>query len=94
MLSTVRHVFTFFWNLLSDTKTMYCVSLETVLCGHEGWVYGVHWQPPYKCKANEISYPMRLLTASMDKTMIIWEPDPETGAKLKPLALVPLYLPV
>lgn len=24
----------------------FAVSLETVLAGHENWVYGVHWQPP------------------------------------------------
>lgn len=24
----------------------FAVSLETVLAGHENWVYGLHWQPP------------------------------------------------
>ena len=24
---------------------MYAVSVESVLSGHENWVYGVHWQP-------------------------------------------------
>ncbi len=22
------------------------MTLETVLAGHENWVYGIHWQPP------------------------------------------------
>ncbi|XP_050302290.1 elongator complex protein 2 [Anthonomus grandis grandis] len=39
--------------------------LETVLSGHEGWVYSVHWNPKN----------MQLLSASIDKSMIIWEYD-------------------
>ena len=53
--------------------------VETVLYGHEGWVYGVHWQPAIKDDGGQRHQPMKLLTASMDKTMIIWEPDSETG---------------
>lgn len=53
--------------------------VETVLYGHEGWVYGVHWQPPTHDNSGQRHQPMKLLTASMDKTMIIWEPDTETG---------------
>lgn len=30
----------------TDTSSEFAVSLETVLAGHENWVYGVHWQPP------------------------------------------------
>lgn len=26
---------------------MHAVSLETVLAGHENWVYGIHWQPSF-----------------------------------------------
>lgn len=26
---------------------VYAVSLETVLAGHENWVYGIHWQPSF-----------------------------------------------
>lgn len=48
----------------------YDITLETVLCGHEGWVYGVHWQP---IKTDNCET-MKLLSASIDKTMIIWEP--------------------
>lgn len=32
--------------LSTDKSSVYAVSLETVLAGHENWVYGVHWQPP------------------------------------------------
>ena len=53
--------------------------VETVLYGHEGWVYGVHWHPQTIDAQGARHQPMRMLTASMDKTMIIWEPDVETG---------------
>ena len=57
--------------------------VETVLYGHEGWVYGVHWQPAVKYGKGQRHQPMKLLTASMDKTMIIWEPDSETGESIR-----------
>uniref|UniRef100_A0A672IEB8 Elongator complex protein 2 n=1 Tax=Salarias fasciatus TaxID=181472 RepID=A0A672IEB8_SALFA len=57
---------------------MYAVTLETVLAGHENWVYGVHWQPPL-LKGGELQQPLRLLSASMDKTMIIWAPEEGSG---------------
>nr|XP_012220137.1 PREDICTED: probable elongator complex protein 2 [Linepithema humile] len=53
----------------------YNVTLESVLCGHEGWVYGVHWQPTEGKNSNN----MRLLSSSLDKSMIIWELDDTTG---------------
>lgn len=45
----------------------FAVSLESVLQGHEGCVYGVHWS-----KDNE-SGKIQLLSSSIDKTLIIWE---------------------
>ncbi|XP_011870635.1 PREDICTED: probable elongator complex protein 2 [Vollenhovia emeryi] len=48
----------------------YNVTLESVLRGHEDWVYGVHWQP---VKTDDCET-MRLLSSSIDKTMIVWEP--------------------
>uniref|UniRef100_A0A8C5HBQ6 Elongator complex protein 2 n=1 Tax=Gouania willdenowi TaxID=441366 RepID=A0A8C5HBQ6_GOUWI len=56
----------------------YAVALETVLAGHENRVYGVHWQPP-QFKGGEMQQPLRLLSASMDKTMIIWAPEEGSG---------------
>ena len=29
-----------------DTVLYFAVSLESVLAGHEGWVYGIDWHPP------------------------------------------------
>ncbi|CAE1237158.1 ELP2 [Acanthosepion pharaonis] len=56
----------------------YTVTLESVLHGHEGWIYSVHWHPTIKTE-NGYHQPMKLLTASMDKTMIIWAPDEDAG---------------
>lgn len=26
---------------------IYMIQLETVISGHDGWIYGVHWKPNY-----------------------------------------------
>ncbi|CAF2054624.1 BnaCnng34390D [Brassica napus] len=52
----------------------YQVSVESVLIGHEDWVYSVEWQPPVDCHQ-----PLSILSASMDKTMMIWRPEKKTG---------------
>ncbi|XP_059712074.1 elongator complex protein 2 isoform X1 [Haemorhous mexicanus] len=67
---------------VKDADTSYAVSLESVLAGHENWVYAVHWQPSFS-KDGSIQQPMRILSASMDKTVIIWEPDEESGVWLE-----------
>lgn len=51
----------------------YTISLIGILTGHEGWVYSVNWSPDGK----------KLLTASIDKTMIIWENNPKTNMWLE-----------
>ncbi|XP_059206595.1 elongator complex protein 2 isoform X2 [Centropristis striata] len=61
-----------------DLSSVFAVSLETVLAGHENWVYGVHWQPPLY-KGGELQQPLSLLSASMDKTMILWAPEEGSG---------------
>nr|XP_034189506.1 probable elongator complex protein 2 [Osmia lignaria] len=52
----------------------YNITLESVLCGHDGWIYGVHWYPQQSNKNN-----LKLLSCSLDKSMIIWELDEVTG---------------
>uniref|UniRef100_A0A8D0H7Y5 Elongator complex protein 2 n=1 Tax=Sphenodon punctatus TaxID=8508 RepID=A0A8D0H7Y5_SPHPU len=66
----------------SDFDTTYAVSLESVLAGHENWVCAVHWQPSI-FKDGRIQQPMGLLSASMDKTIIMWAPDEESGVWLE-----------
>ncbi|XP_069032804.1 elongator complex protein 2 [Embiotoca jacksoni] len=61
-----------------DGPSVFAVSLETVLAGHENWVYGVHWQPPFY-NGGELQQPLSLLSASMDKTMILWAPEEGSG---------------
>uniref|UniRef100_UPI00398EA3B4 elongator complex protein 2 isoform X2 n=1 Tax=Pristiophorus japonicus TaxID=55135 RepID=UPI00398EA3B4 len=60
----------------------YAVMLETVLAGHENWVYGLHWQHPFQ-KDGRLEQPLSLLSASMDKTMILWAPDEESDVWLE-----------
>ncbi|NXI48443.1 ELP2 protein, partial [Galbula dea] len=67
---------------VKDTDTTYAITLESVLAGHENWVYAVHWQPSFS-KDGSMQQPMRILSASMDKTVIIWEPDQESGVWLE-----------
>lgn len=59
----------------------YQVSLESLLIGHEDWVYSVQWQVSstletegVPCYQSEI-----ILSAPMDKTMMIWKPEKTSG---------------
>ncbi|KAK3108608.1 hypothetical protein FSP39_011810 [Pinctada imbricata] len=61
-----------------ESSVTYAVSLESVLSGHENWIYGLQWHPPQKTNG-QTHRPMCILSASMDKTMILWKPDPESG---------------
>ncbi|XP_061752984.1 elongator complex protein 2 isoform X2 [Nerophis ophidion] len=61
-----------------DVSSVFAVSLETILAGHENRVYGVHWQPP-SYTGGRLQQPLRLLSASMDKTMILWAPEEGSG---------------
>ncbi|XP_017768864.1 PREDICTED: probable elongator complex protein 2 [Nicrophorus vespilloides] len=51
----------------------YIIDLETILAGHEGWIYSVNWSQ------NE----EKLLSASLDKSMIIWELNKEANLWLE-----------
>ncbi|XP_020082935.1 elongator complex protein 2 [Ananas comosus] len=60
-------------------SSSYQVSLESLLVGHEDWVYSVEWQPPSLINGTNCHQPMSILSASMDKTMMIWRPEKTTG---------------
>ncbi|XP_058832263.1 elongator complex protein 2-like [Topomyia yanbarensis] len=49
-----------------ESTYYYAVSLESVLQGHEGWVYGVHF--------SKQGSQLHLLSSSIDKTLTIWTP--------------------
>lgn len=53
-------------------ENTFVVHLDAVLSGHEGWVYSVQWNK------NEDGR-IRLISSSMDKSVIIWEVDEESG---------------
>ena len=71
--------------------TMFNVALESILYGHEDWVYSILWHPvvekdgtqplPMMTHVNisllkgKKHQPHSLLSASMDRTMMIWSPD-------------------
>ncbi|KAM6219987.1 elongator complex protein 2 isoform 4-T4 [Rhynchocyon petersi] len=65
-----------------SAKIEFAVTLETLLAGHENWVNAVHWQPSFY-RDGVLQQPMKLLSASMDKTMILWAPDEESGVWLE-----------
>ncbi|KAK9750430.1 hypothetical protein RND81_02G196400 [Saponaria officinalis] len=62
-------------------SSSYQISLESLLIGHEDWVYSVQWQPPSVTSAEKSGYiqPLSILSASMDKTMMIWQPEQTSG---------------
>lgn len=61
-------------------NSWYAISLESVLYGHDNWVYGVHW---YKSAEDTLS----LLSASIDKTLIIWQSTAEGGIWMEKVRL-------
>lgn len=62
-------------------SSSYQISMESLLIGHEDWVYSVEWQPPSTSSVEGIEcfQPQSILSASMDKTMLIWQPEKTTG---------------
>ncbi|XP_058798401.1 elongator complex protein 2 [Phymastichus coffea] len=56
----------------------YEIVLESILCAHDSWIYEVHWHPLLK-KDNKNCQPLKLLSCSLDKTAIIWEPSKNAG---------------
>ncbi|XP_071944590.1 elongator complex protein 2-like [Antedon mediterranea] len=61
-----------------DKTKEFMVSLESVLVGHENWVYDIHWRSA-EFQDGVHHQPMHLVSASMDKTMIIWKLDTDSG---------------
>lgn len=67
--------------IIAAGSSSYRISLESLLIGHEDWVYSVQWQPPsIACVLGAATHqPESILSASMDKTMMIWQPERTTG---------------
>lgn len=68
--SVIEEIPNNFGGLTTSVKE-FAVNLETVLCGHECWVTEVKWHLSQEEDGKEKLY---LLSSSMDKTIILWEP--------------------
>lgn len=55
----------------SDSRQRFVVKLDTVLSSHDGWVHAVKWIKPGAASGQDSA--LRLLSASMDKTMVLWQ---------------------
>nr|CAD7425463.1 unnamed protein product [Timema monikensis] len=64
----------------------FAVSLESVLAGHEGWLYGVNWHPSVTGDDGS-RQPLSLLSSSLDKTLVLWAPDEQSGVWLDAVRL-------
>uniref|UniRef100_A0AC35UD48 Elongator complex protein 2 n=1 Tax=Rhabditophanes sp. KR3021 TaxID=114890 RepID=A0AC35UD48_9BILA len=53
--------------------TGYKVTVDSILSGHEGWIYSVEWHPTK----------LALMTCSIDKSIMIWEPIEGRGIWLE-----------
>lgn len=69
--------------LIQVGQTKLAVRHDALLAGHDGWIYGVHWHPPVVTETGTCIQPERLLSASMDKTVIVWSPEKESGVWLE-----------
>ncbi|KAK3930472.1 putative elongator complex protein 2 [Frankliniella fusca] len=52
----------------------WAATVDSVLAGHEGWVYSVCWHPKIIDGSGHEVQPLYLLSASLDKTMVLWTP--------------------
>ncbi|RUS29085.1 WD40-repeat-containing domain protein [Jimgerdemannia flammicorona] len=70
----------------SQKKQRYNIMFEALLMGHDDWVFSVGWQKPMLVQGQDgvkrYHQPMALVSASSDKSMMIWRPDTETGVWL------------
>ena len=58
---------------LRTQHNTYQAGLQGLLVGHEDWVHSVMWQPGV---GQQEAY---LLSSSMDRTMMLWRRDADTG---------------
>lgn len=57
----------------------YMFMFHALLMGHEDWVHSVQWQPATQ-SSGKYHQEMTLVSASADKSIIIWKPDETTEA--------------
>jgi len=62
---------------------MFAVAMEALLVGHEDWVFSAAWQPQQPVADSADSTAPCLLTASMDRTMMLWRPEASAGLQTR-----------
>eukprot|EP00842_Homolaphlyctis_polyrhiza_P005820 jgi/Hompol1/6239/HPOL_004898-RA len=68
-LSTKAH-------LIKVSDQSFAFMFDALLMGHDDWVHSVSWQPSnFKGKYHYAIVPMALISASADKSIMLWEPD-------------------
>jgi len=60
----------------ASSTAQYSASIEAVLSAHENWVYSANWNKS-SCSKNLCG--LRLLSASIDKTIVLWKYDPDAN---------------
>lgn len=53
----------------------YKLNFEALLLGHDSWITGLHWHPVQWESDSKYIQPQYLLSASADKSMILWAPQ-------------------
>ena len=65
------------FKLISKAKKVieYTISLDSVLYGHEDWVYSVRWHPRLTAANGNGKQPLTFISSSIDKTIVMWKYD-------------------
>ena len=67
--------------LFSETPKTFTLTLESLLYGHSDWVYSTRWATATLDPAiGAVVQPLKFLSASADKSLILWEYEAEEGA--------------
>lgn len=61
-------------HLVQVEDKKWTIILDALLVGHEDWIHSVCWHPPVLVN-DKWHQPLQLLSASMDRTMMIWSPE-------------------
>ncbi|KAJ3172556.1 Elongator subunit elp2 [Geranomyces variabilis] len=71
----------------ASSKHTYSVLFDALLMAHDDWVHSANWQPavrhlfrPIVVSTQSYTQPMSLVSASADKSIMIWRPDSASEA--------------
>lgn len=64
--------------VVAGDGTFSCAS-EAVLLGHDAWLTALHWNPAPLSDSPHAVPPLQLLSASADRSLIIWAPEQTTA---------------